>query len=230
LDSYGINFVVVHAPYVVNPASLDPDKSERAHRVLSQEMRRAKRVSAAYVAVHPGHWDRTQSRPKAIVALSHTIQAMLSAPGRVLIENAAGQGAEIGDSWEELGEIFRLVGKTRRVGLLIDTAHVLARGQTLVTRDDVERLLELVDQTVGLARVRAVHLNDCAGAVGSRRDRHASLLQGTFGEAALCHLIQHANQRDWPLILETPGRDTASRAKDLALVRRLAGSISSVAE
>ena len=181
-------------------------------------MRRAKRLSAAYVVMHPGHQGPKCPRERALDACVQTVHAMLSAPGRVLIENAAGQGREIGGDLEELGSIFARIGKTRRVGLMLDTAHAMAFGHPWVSADDVEQLMSLVHETIGLDRVGALHLNDSGYPVGSRRDRHARLLEGPLGKSALNALVHWADRRAWPMVLETPGRDVAARQPDYSVL------------
>ncbi|MDA8204649.1 MAG: deoxyribonuclease IV [Thermaerobacter sp.] len=222
MDQAGIDVLFVHAPYFVNPAAVEQNKRERAHTVLKQEMRRAKRLSAQWVVLHPGHWSKAGDRQEAISAFKETIACMLSAPGRVLIENSAGQGRELGADLEELGRIFSALGKSRRVGLMLDTAHAMAAGYPLVTRDDVRALLEEIERYIGAARVAALHLNDSWYPVGARRDRHAHLFDGHLGPEALTHLLEWADRQMLAVVLETPGRDVTARADDIETVRRWA--------
>lgn len=210
----------VHAPYFVNPAATDPEMLGRAHKVLSDEMRRAKRLAGDFVVVHPGH-RQGPTAELSVAAFVSTVEAMLSGPGHVLIENTAGQGKEIGHQFEQLGHIFEGIGRTRRVGLMLDTAHAMAAGHALVTVGDVDQLLDEVDSWVGLERIGGVHLNDLLYPVGSRRDRHAHLLHGQLGRAALREMLRVADERDWPVILETPGRDVNARGADIELVHEL---------
>lgn len=225
MDEAGIQMLCVHAPYFVNPASVDPEKAARARGALAQEMRRAKRLSAQYVVMHPGHWQAGSPREEAVAALQATITAMLSAPGRVLIENGAGQGRELGADFAELGQIFAALGKSRRVGLMLDTAHAMAAGYALSQRGDALRLIEVVDQHIGQQRITAIHLNDSWYPVGARRDRHTHLLQGYLGREALAEILRWADEQQCPLVLETPGRDALARHDDIALVRELARSL-----
>lgn len=220
LNGANVRPLFVHAPYFVNPASANPERHSRAVRVLQDEMRRVKRLSGDYLVMHPGH-GQSGCRSDDIDTLAKTVTAMLSRPGRILIENAAGQGQEIGGDFGELQRLFSLLGGTRRVGLMLDTAHAMAFGWPLKTADDCLRLLDRIESTVGLHRVRGVHLNDSAYPVGARRDRHASLLTGQLGEEALAALMSEAHTRDWPLILETPGKDIAARMHDFQIIDRL---------
>lgn len=221
LRESGIEVLYIHAPYFVNPAASEEDKLVRARAALSEEMRRAKRLSAHYVVLHPGHWHSAEDRARGLNAFSGTVVAMLQAPGRILVENTAGQGRELGHDFHELSQVFQRVGGTARLGLMLDTAHAMAAGFPLATRDDAMRLFEEIDGCIGLSRLRGIHLNDSLYPVGSRRDRHAHLLEGCLGTAALAAVVQWAQRSQCPLILETPGRDVAERQVDMATVERL---------
>ncbi|MCL5116522.1 MAG: deoxyribonuclease IV [Firmicutes bacterium] len=221
LREAGIAVLYIHAPYFVNPAATDPAMLDRARQALKQEMRRAKRLSADYVVLHAGHWQQAGRRAESVQAFVGTVVAMLEAPGRVLVENSAGQGKELGGDLDELEEIFRGIGRTRRVGLMLDTAHAMAQGYALTTADDADAFLEAVDRKVGLDRVSGIHLNDSLYPVGSHRDRHAHLLTGALGLPALKRLVAWADQTDCPLVLETPGRDVAQRQDDILVIREL---------
>lgn len=221
LRDAGIDVLYIHAPYFVNPAALDTAMVERARATLKQEMRRTKRLSGDFVVVHPGHWQEAGKRQQAVSTFAGTVTAMLAAPGRVLIENTAGQGREIGGDFGELKEIFLAIGKTRRVGLMLDTAHAMAFGHPLTGADDVDRLLECVDKNVGIDRIRGIHLNDSLYPIASRRDRHARLLTGCLGREALRALVRWAERSACPLVLETPGRDIHQRHEDIAVIQEV---------
>lgn len=221
LQQSGIEVLYIHAPYFVNPAALQADKLERARYALKQEMRRAKRLSAHYVVLHPGHWQNDATRAESEEAFAGTVAAMLAAPGRVLIENTAGQGRELGASFDELAGIFHRLGKSRRVGLMLDTAHAMAAGYQLSSRDDVDKLLAVIDRSIGLNRISGIHLNDTLYPVGSHRDRHTHLLKGQMGELALKRILAWAETSNCPLILETPGRDVLEREEDIRTIREL---------
>ncbi len=225
LRAAGIEVLYVHAPYFVNPAALDSEKLQRARSALKQEMRRAKRLSGDYVVLHPGHWQTDLGREAAKAAFVGTVVEMLEAPGRVLIENTAGQGRELGATWEELGAIFQSLGLTRRVGLMLDTAHAMASGHPLKSRDDTMKLFELIEKNVGVRRVAGIHLNDSLYPVGSHRDRHAHLLEGVLGAAALQQILVWAKDTSCPLILETPGRDIGQRTADLETIEGLSQEV-----
>ncbi len=221
LSQWSISPFFVHAPYFVNPAALDPVKQERAGIVLTQEMRRVKRLCGQYLVMHCGHASKLGLVEEGEAALVKTLTAMLRAPGRIVLENSGGQGNELGADIEGLGRILARLGRTRRVGVMLDTAHALAAGYPLSRESDFLALWALVDRHIGLDRVIGIHLNDNPFPVGSHQDRHAHLLTGSLGEGALRELLAWANRRECPLLLETPGRTVDEREDDLRIIKTL---------
>lgn len=219
-----IEQVFVHAPYFVNPAALDPDRKHRAEVVLSEEMTRAQQLGARYMVMHPGHGVRGQQADRrALASLADTLVRMseVKVETMILLENAAGQGRELGADFSDLAWVFDQLSAVRPVGMMLDTAHALAAGCPLVTSEDWRAVTARLDDTVGLHRLRGIHLNDNMFPVGSHRDRHAHLLEGQLGVSALSALLEDAERFEWPLILETPGSNAAARADDLAWIRKL---------
>lgn len=213
----GVDPLLVHAPYFMNPAAEDPSKRQRAVQVLTEELARGERLAASYLVLHAGHRSGSDSAP-ALEALTRTLAELPPAP--ILLENAAGQGREVGLHFDELARVMFALG-SRDVGILLDTAHAIAAGWALRSRADWHRLLDDLASAVGLDRLRAIHLNDNPFPPGARRDRHSHLLAGHLGRDALSGLVRDADRYGWPLILETPGRDAAERADDIAWVRAL---------
>lgn len=211
----------VHAPYFVNPAATDRAMHDRACQVLGEEMLRVKQLAGDFLVIHPGHRQAGAEENQARQAFAQTIVYLLSKPGRILIENTAGQGKEIGSDFEDLAMIFNIIGRSSRVGAMVDTAHAMAVGYPLKSTDDWHRLTDVLESTVGLARIRGIHLNDTEFPVGSHRDRHAALLTGDLGPGALKGILASAQQHQWPLILETPGKSARERANDIAILSDL---------
>ncbi len=211
----------VHAPYFVNPAAVDALMAQRAHQVLGDEMLRVKRLTGDYLVIHPGHRQKGATEKDALLAFSGTALYLLSKPGRILIENTSGQGKEIGADFESLATVLDQIGATRRVGIMLDTAHAMAYGYPLSTARDWYNLRQVISGTVGLSRIKGIHLNDTAYPVASRRDRHAALLTGSLTAAALGAILHAADEYQWPLILETPGKTAASRREDIRIITSL---------
>ncbi len=225
LAGANIRPLFVHAPYFVNPAAVDPAMVERAHQVLGDEMLRVKHLTGDFLVIHPGHRQGATTERDALDAFSRTVLHLLSKPGRILIENASGQGKEIGARFEALARILGQIGPTPRVGIMLDTAHAMAYGHPLSTEEDWHHLCAVIRDTVGLSRIKGVHLNDTAYPVASRRDRHAALLTGCLTASALGAIIQTADEYQWPLILETPGKTAQARSEDLQIIASIAKEV-----
>ena len=217
LKEEAISLLVVHAPYFVNPAATDTARRERASQVLRQELVRTRDLAGELLVLHPGHRSSDERAP-ALSNLCRTLIELQATSPRVLVENTAGQGKEIGDHLDELRMIFNQVPQ---VGLMLDTAHAMAAGYPLGTGEDWKRLADEIDRVIGLKRLAGIHLNDSAYPVGARRDRHAHLFGGPLGYGAAKALLSDADRYLWPVILETPGKNGEARSDDIIWVRKL---------
>ena len=211
--------LVAHAPYIMNPCSKDPGIRELAGRMLGEDLALMEHLPGNYYNFHPG--SHVGQGPEAGV---EQIAAMLNdvlTPDQsttVLLETMAGKGTEVGGRFEELAAILRRVELGEKVGVCLDTCHVSDAGYPL--GEDLEAVLEEFDRVIGLARLRAVHVNDSLNPRGSRKDRHARIGQGTLGTEALVRVITHPRLCRLPFILETP-TDTAGHGEEVALLRSL---------
>lgn len=211
--------LVAHAPYIMNPCSKDPGIRELAGRMLGEDLALMERLPANYYNFHPG--SHVGQGPEAGV---EQIAAMLNevlTPDQsttVLLETMAGKGTEVGGRFEELADILRRVELGEKVGVCLDTCHVSDAGYPL--GEDLEAVLEEFDRVIGLARLKAVHVNDSLTPRGSRKDRHARIGQGTLGTETLVRVITHPQLCRLPFILETP-TDTAGHGEEVALLRSL---------
>lgn len=212
-----------HDSYLINLAS--PDKTLRARSTESFvcELRRCEALGLRALVSHPGNFmdDRASGLARNADAI---VEALSRVPGRVrvLLETTAGSGTALGATFEELAEIIaRVPGSLRRrVGVCIDTAHVFAAGYDIATKyDDV---IAEFDQTVGLKRLGAMHLNDSKVPLGSRRDRHELIGEGAIGELAFRRIMTDERLAAVPKVIETPKLDDAV-ATDRRMLVRLRG-------
>ena len=135
----------------------------------------------------------------------------------VLLETMAGKGTELGRSFEELAAVISMTDPALRehLGVTLDTCHIHDAGYDL---SDFDGVLRAFDASVGLDRLRAVHLNDSANGRGSRKDRHAKIGEGTIGAEILCRIARHPLLRGIPKILETP-QDEEGYAREIRLLK-----------
>ena len=206
--SIALERVVVHAAYVLNTATPEPEKWTRARDGLTKELERSTTLGVGSVCFHPGaatDKDREAAAERIALAIVHALE-QVRGDTRVLVENTAGAGTTMGRTPEEVGSILRHVPKRlrARTGYGLDTCHLYASGFDL--RDSAaatSRLLDAFEEATGEAP-GFFHLNDSEGALGSNKDRHMLLGDGKIGAEAFGWLLADTRTRDVPLILETP--------------------------
>jgi deoxyribonuclease-4 len=211
LDATGIlpAHVVVHAAYVLNTASAEPEKWTRAAAGLAKELERSTTLGVMGCCFHPGSAG-TSDRDGGIARVADAIvQAIESAPPgttRVLVENTAGAGATIGRTAEEVASILARVPAAlrARTGYGLDTCHLFASGHAInASPAEQTAVLDAFEQSTGESPA-FFHLNDSQGALGSNKDRHMLIGEGLIGADAFGWLLHDRRAQGIPLILETP--------------------------
>lgn len=223
LQEAAISPLVVHIPYVSNPAAVKEDIYQLALRIINEDLARGERVGADYLVLHPGAYT-TSSADAAIdrlVALLNRVLDNYSGAMIILIETMAGQGTEIGRNFEEMVRILDGVTESSRVGCCLDTCHLTGAGYDLTSEEGVNRLDQDIEASIGRERVRLVHANDSSHPPGSRRDRHAPIGSGYIGEDGFRIMLQHPYFKQLPFILETPFETIAA---DVNTLKRLRGT------
>lgn len=213
----GFGPAVAHAPYTLNVCSADEKVRAFGNRVLREDLARMERLPGSYYNLHPG--SHTGQGPETGIRLvAEALNAVLTPEMQttVLLETMAGKGSEVGRSFEELREIIDRAEHPEKLGVCLDTCHVFDAGYDIA--GDSDGVLEAFDRVIGLSRLRAVHLNDSANPVGSRKDRHETIGAGAVGFAALFRFVRHPALRGLPLILETPN-DLAGHGREIARIR-----------
>jgi deoxyribonuclease-4 len=223
ITSSNIHPIFLHMPYLPNMASPDPGYHARSIDSMATELERAEQLKAQYVIIHIGH--RMESpEDKAIDTVSQGINEALARATNsvvVLLENTAGQGSEIGSTFEQIAAIMERVKDQRRIGVCFDTAHSFEAGYDLSNQDGIERTLESFDRLVRLKRLHLLHLNDSKSVLGSRRDRHWHIGKGRIGLEGFRYLINHASLKHLPGIMETPRKDTVEDLRNMKVIRSL---------
>lgn len=137
-----------------------------------------------------------------------------------VLENTAGAGSVLGHTFEQIEEVIAQSAFPDRLGVCVDTCHTFAAGYDFRTRDGYDALLKTLDTTVGLGRIRAFHLNDSKGDLGSHADRHENIGRGRIGLEGFRSLVNDARFRELPGCLEYPGDDAGYR-RNLKVLRSL---------
>jgi deoxyribonuclease-4 len=227
---HGVVGTTVHASYLINAASPQPALYERSVASLAAEYRRCVAIGAAHLVVHPGSatdGDRAAGLARNAAAVARVLRET-DGETVLCLESTSGKGNVLGARLEELARLVAEVeahdlALAPRVGVCLDTCHLFAAGYDL--RDRYDEVMEEIDRTVGLSRVRVWHLNDSEGELGSTVDRHAWIGEGWIGLEGFARLVRDEAHRDVPMLLETPKRDdaTASDRRNLAVLRELRG-------
>jgi len=224
-ETFAPNCILAHSSYLVNLASPDRRILARSLEGFLDEMRRASLLGIPYMVIHPGS-HRGAGAAKGIrrlaSSLDEIISAMDGAAPEILLETTAGQGDTLGDTFEGLERIIEKTRTNGSLGICFDTCHVFAAGYDLRTRRTYEETLRTFDRSLGLARLKAFHLNDSVKGLGSRVDRHTHIGLGTLGLKAFSFLVNDERFSDLPMVLETPkGQDDSNDIRNLAVLRGL---------
>jgi deoxyribonuclease-4 len=218
-----IESVLIHAVYLLNCATDDPEMAEKTLTSLVQSLRVGEGIGAAGVVLHPGS-AKTGDVGEAIARAGTVIaQALAGTSGCELhLENTAGTGGTLGRSFEELAALVDAVGGDPRLGICLDSCHLLASGYDIRTAPGLTETLDEFDRVLGLDRLRSLHLNDSANPLGSNRDRHANLGLGELGERGCAVFLSEPRFEALPIVLETPGPEgSGPTAEEVALAGKL---------
>ena len=216
---HGIERILAHAPYTLNPASDKQQTRDFALMVLAEDLGRMEETPHQLYNMHPGS-AVGQPCEVAIAKIADALNQSLlpHQTTTLLLETMAGKGSEIGGTFEELAAIIAQVELESHVGVCLDTCHVWDAGYDIV--GDLDGVLEEFDRVIGLDRLHAIHLNDSMNARGSHKDRHARIGEGEIGFKALAAVTNHPKLRDLPFYLETRNPDLAGYAEEIAALRR----------
>lgn len=220
--AHGIRAVMAHDSYLINLASPDASLWHRSLRAFTAELARCRTLGIPWVISHPGNFRSDRAAGLARNARG-CAEALAAVPGvGVLLEGTAGAGTALGARFTELAELRERIPAPlgERVGACLDTAHLHAAGYDL--REGWEATWDAFDRTVGLARLRCLHLNDSRGARGSGLDRHEWIAEGALGAEPFRRLMTEARFAGVIKIIETPKRDAPVR-HDRRMLSRLRG-------
>jgi deoxyribonuclease-4 len=217
----GLGTVVAHDSYLINLASPDRTLRARSIRSFTAELRRATALGLNAVVSHPGNFidDRDRGLKRNAAGYSACIRAVRG-PVMVLIETTAGTGTVLGSKFEELRALRDAIDPSvrHRVAFCADTCHLYSAGYDLVNRFD--EVWEEWDRVVGLEHLRCLHLNDSRTGLGSRRDRHELIGEGTLGPSPFRRIMTDPRFAQVPKLIETPKGDDEVTT-DRLMLRRL---------
>jgi deoxyribonuclease IV len=218
--------VAAHTSYLINLGSGASALRKLSIEALADEVGRCERLGIRDLVLHPGsHGGAGESAGIARIAagLDEAIDRSRSTRVCVLLETAAGQGNAVGYRFEHLRDILAASRYPRRLAICFDTCHVHAAGYDLVSAEGYLETISSFDRTVGLSRLRAIHVNDSKNPCGARVDRHEHIGRGAIGNAGFRNLMTDPRLAAIPKFLETPKDEALDfDRKNLAALRRLA--------
>src|SRR5262245_38126345 len=198
--------VVAHALYLINLAAPDQTLRNKSRAALRNTMEVARAIDADGVVFHVGSHlgaGLKAGLKRCVPGIKDALELTTDTTW-LLMEDSAGAGGTIGRSGEELADLFDACDAHRRLGICLDTCHLFVSGVDITTREIVDEQLELIDERMGLDRLRALHVNDSAAPLGSNRDRHAPIPEGEIGNK-LGVFLSHPKLQGLPAFLEGPG-------------------------
>jgi deoxyribonuclease-4 len=221
-----IESIVIHAVYLINCASKDPEIRAKSLTSLTHSLRMGDAIGADGVILHPGS---TVGEPhaEAIVRVGEVLREALAESGScpLLLEDTAGAGNTLGRSFDELARLIELAGDHERLGLCLDSCHLLASGFDVRTAEGIEKVMDECVSIVGADRLRCLHVNDSQTPLGSNRDRHAPLGEGELGREGCAAFLSEPRFEGLPTIFEGPGLEgKAPTTADIGRARELRAS------
>jgi deoxyribonuclease-4 len=215
-----IDAVLIHAVYLLNCASDDPDIRAKSLASLTHSLRVGQRIGAAGVVLHPGS-AKTGHVGGAIARAGATIAEALaeSEVCELHLENTAGTGGTLGRSFDELTALLDAAtdqssADGRRLGVCLDSCHLFASGYDIRTVEGTASVLREASRKLGRGAIRSLHLNDSQTPLGSNRDRHANVARGELGEQGAVAFLSAPGLQKLPCVLETPGENREGPSRE----------------
>jgi deoxyribonuclease IV len=225
MDGSDVDALLIHAVYLLNPASEDREIREKSHRSLTTSLQAGAALGAAAVVLHPGSAlkkggavEPALERAGAVIveALAESEECMLH------LEDTAGAGGTLGRSFEELARLLELAKGDERLGICLDSCHLFASGYDVRSAEALSGVLEEFDRVVGLNRLGSLHVNDSMTPLGSNRDRHINLGDGEIGRAGCAAFLSEPRFEGLPCVFEGPGaKGKGVEAEDIAWAMKL---------
>ncbi len=214
-DEHGISQVCGYAPYDVEPANPDLSKKDFTLMVMAQDLATLREIPVDYYLIRPGSAPGI-SADEAIRNVSDALNKTITAeqPTKVLIDTMAGEGHQVGYTFDQLAQMVKGVDAANKVGVCMDTSAVWAAGYDI--KSDLDGVLDEFDEKIGLDKLYCFHLNDSKEELGSRVDRHAPIGEGVIGFEALAAITNNPRLQGRAFYLEEPHSTLVTYERDVA--------------
>jgi deoxyribonuclease-4 len=222
-EQLGLGAVLVHAIYLINLASPNDELYEKSVTTLRSSVDAACAIGAEAVVFHVGSHQGAgfEAGLERVVPVLAEALERCSDTTWLCMENSAGAGGTIGRSLEELAALYEALDRHPRLGVCLDSCHLFVSGYDITDAGELERVVEELDTSIGLDRLRCLHVNDSKAPLGSNLDRHENIGDGLLGEQ-LGLFLRHPRLQGLPAVIEVPGRDGKGPDRDqMARLRKL---------
>ena len=211
--------ILTHAPYTMNMAAAKDDTYDFAKRVFREDLERLEQLPGRLYNFHPG----SHTGMGADWGLERIIKGLddvvfKECTSTILFETMAGKGSEIGSNFEEIKILLENVACKEKFGVCLDTCHLYESGYDIV--DDLEGVLDSIDASFGLDKVKAIHLNDSKNPIGARKDRHEKIGEGTLGIGTVMNIVSNPRLKHIPFFLETPNEEEGY-AREIKMIKEM---------
>jgi deoxyribonuclease-4 len=222
LEGSRIDSVTIHAVYLINCASAEKEIRSKSLTALKGALELGDRIGALGVVLHPGA-RKGRDYDESMAAVGDALREALEETDRcpILLEDTAGAGGTLGRDFGELARMIELGGGGDRLGLCLDCCHMLASGFEVRRRDALAAVVDDLEATIGLDRLRVLHINDSKTPLGSNRDRHALLGEGELGERGLRVFLSEPRFEGLPALLETGPDGAGPDVGQVRIAKRL---------
>lgn len=219
---YEAKHILPHDSYLINLGHPEAEGLQKSRDAFLDEMQRCEQLGLDRLNFHPGSSLNLLSEEACLTRIAESVNWALAKTSGVcaVLENTAGQGTNLGYTFEQLAYIIDKVEDKTRVGICIDTAHTLAAGYDIKTPEGFTQTFRHFDEVIGFSYLRGMHINDSKKDLGTRVDRHDSIGKGVMGETTFKMLMADNRFDDIPLILETP--DESLWAEEIAKLYAMA--------
>jgi deoxyribonuclease-4 len=222
-EASSVQATLIHAVYLINCASEDPELRRKSLEALKVALRSGDELGVDGVVLHAGSAlksDVSQAVDRAAMVIREALAESRSCS--LQLENTAGSGATLGRSFEELAALIDRAGGDERLGICLDSCHLYASGFDVRTPEALGAVVDECERVIGLERLGSLHINDSKTALGSNADRHAPLGKGELGGAGCAAFLSEPRFEGLPAIFEGPGVEGKAPAKrDVSTLRRL---------
>lgn len=226
LDQTGLKKIMSHDSYLINLGCPNIENLNKSRTAFQEEIMRCNQLKLSYLNFHPGaslDGSVEDCLDTIVESLLLTAPLLENSSLRLLIEATAGQGSNVGHTFNQLGYLIERTNKQIPIGICIDTCHLFAAGYDVSSYQGWEETLKQFDQLIGINHLYAIHVNDSQHEIGSRKDRHEQLGQGKIGIDGFKAMMTHPKLKYLPKYLETPGGMDEWK-KEIQMLRQFAGN------